>query len=97
MAIAAIILRSAPHIVPVPLDVAQHNQVEVPIVVEIDPCGGGGPSAAADSGLLGYIGKCAVSIVVIKPVAAERGNVKILVAVVVIVAHGNTHAVSRAL
>ena len=88
---------SAPDIIEVPLQIAQDDEIEKAIVVEIDPCGGGGPSAAGRAGFLGYIGKGSVAVVVIETVATVSRDVEIFIAVVIVIAHGDTHAIADAL
>src|ERR1700741_4519583 len=55
----AFFVLAAPHIVPVPLDIPQNDQVKQAIVVQVDPGGGSGPTAACDTCLLGNIGESA--------------------------------------
>src|SRR5580658_2237800 len=88
VAVAAIVPGAAPDIIPVPDDVAQHDQVEETVAIEIDPRGRSGPSAAADARLGGDIGESAITVVVIEVIAAEASDIEVLVAVVVVVPDG---------
>src|SRR5271170_1632955 len=88
---------AAPEIVPIPLDIPQYNEVEESISVKIDPGRGGGPSAAHNTGFLGYIGKGSVAIVVVELIAAVGRYVQVFIAVVVVIADRYSHAVARAL
>ena len=93
---------ATPDVFPVPLDVAEDDQVEPAVVVEVDPGGGGGPvhargGVAAGAGLLCDVGEGPVAVVVVQVVAAELGDVEVFEAVIVKVADGNAHAVADAL
>ena len=50
----------------------------------------------ANPGLGGHVGEAAVAVVAVEPVAEEAGDVEVLVAVVVVVAHRHALAVPRA-
>ena len=84
---------TAPDVCPIPGNVAGYNQVEQAVVIQVDPPGRAGPAAAADSGLLGDIGKGAVAVVVVEAVASVGGYENILVSIVVVVGDCNAHAV----
>ena len=77
MAIRAIsrFVFAAPDIVKVPLQIAQHNQVQQSVALQINPGGAGGPSAPGGAGFFGYIGKSAVTIIMVEPVAPVGRNV----------------------
>src|SRR5271170_7048131 len=99
MAIATVTfaMLAAPEIVPIPLDIPEDHKIEESIAVEIDPCGGSGPSAARYTGFLSYIRKGSVPIVVVEVIAAIGRYIKVFIAFVVVVADGYPHAVARAL
>ena len=69
-----------------------HEQIQPSIVVKVEPDRARGPAGEIDSGLLGRIGKCAVTVVAVQRGAATGGNKKIGKAVVVVVAHRDSHA-----
>ncbi len=88
---------AAPDIVEVPLHVAQHDEIEQAIVIEVHPGCGRRPTAAAGAGALRDIGEGSVSVVVIEMVAAEAGYIEIVVSVIVVVADSYAHVVSDTL
>ncbi len=88
---------ATPDIVKVPLQVSGHDQIQQSISIQIDPRRAGRPPAATDAGLFRYISKCAVSIVMVKPVSAIGGYVQIFKPIIVIVSDGNSHAVTASL
>jgi hypothetical protein len=87
---------AAPDIAEVPLQIAEHDQIEQAVIIQIHPSRAGGPSAAADPRLFRHIAESAVAIVVIKLVTAVSGDIEIFIAIVVIVAHGDAHAKTHA-
>src|SRR2546430_14551842 len=40
--------RAAPEIVKIPFHVAQDNQIEQPVIIQVPPCRAGGPAAAVE-------------------------------------------------
>src|SRR5271154_3356333 len=88
---------ATPLIVPIPRNVAIHDQIEQAVVIEVDPRGRGGPTAAANAGLLRHISECAVAVVVVEAIAAIPGYEYILVAVIVVIGNSDTHPVANAL
>ena len=84
-------------VVEVPLHVAEDDEVEEAIVIEVDPGGGGGPAAASGAGLRGDVGEGAVAVVVVEMVAAVAGDVEVFVAVVVVISDRYSHVVAYAL
>src|SRR5208282_1760025 len=68
------------------------EKIEEAVAIVIAPSGTGGPSAESDTGLLGYVGECAVVIVVIEAIFSVVGNVDVGPAVVVVVGDGNAKA-----
>ena len=46
----ALAVLAAPDVFPVPFDVSEDDQVEFPVVIEVDPGGGGGPAHAGGWG-----------------------------------------------
>src|SRR5579872_591046 len=77
----------------VPFHVTRDEQVEFAVVVIIEKSGRDGPTPAGDPGLRGHIGERSVSIVVIENVPAVTGDVQIRIAIVVVVADRDAHAV----
>src|SRR6266404_3059347 len=93
----ALLVLAAPDVIEVPLHIAHDDQVEQAIVIKIHPRRAGGPAAARDSSLFGDVGECSVAIIVIELVAAERGHVEVLEAIIVEIADGDSHPVTGAL
>ncbi len=93
----AFLVLAAPDVIEVPLHIAQDHQVEQAVVIKVYPRRAGGPAAASDSGCFGDVGERAVAIIAIELVAAERGHVDVLEAVIVVIADGNSHPVTGAL
>lgn len=93
----AFAMLAAVDVVEVPLHIAEDDEVEEAVVIEVDPGGGGGPAAAGGSGLGGDVGEGSVAVVVVEVVAAEAGDVEVFVAVVVVVTDGYSHVVADAL
>jgi len=75
----------------VPFQIAEHNQVEPPIVVQIHPGRGGGPPAAAGSGSLGHIGKFPGAVVVVEVIATVSRHIEVFLTVIIVVAHRDAH------
>ena len=73
-------------------DVVHGEKVQLAVIVVVEPDGAHKPSGEAGSGFFGHIGKGAVAIVVIKRIAAVRGDVNVGPAIAVVIADGNTHA-----
>src|SRR5207237_9117123 len=67
------------------------HQVGIAVVVVVGKSGASGPAAVAHPRLLGDIGESAVTIVSVKNVAAQAGDVKVGPAVVVVVAYCAAH------
>ena len=85
---------SAITIVPeAPIHVTGDEKVELTIIVVVEKPGAHAPSAGSNSGVLRYIRECAVSVVVVKRVAAVACHVNVFEPIVVIVAYGYTHSV----
>ena len=73
-----------------PVNVVANQQVEIPVLVVIEPARAGGPLAlVADAGFGGHIREGAVPVIVVKDGPAVAGDVKVGIAVVVVVAHGH--------
>src|SRR5450432_2406512 len=81
----------------VPVYISENDQNQQTVVIQIDPCGAGGPSAAPRARRCRHVRERAVSVVVIETVASVCGDVKVFKAIVVIVPHRDTHAVARPL
>src|SRR6202044_1868846 len=88
---------ATPNVIKVPLEIAEHDQVQQAICVQIDPGSSGGPTASAHSSLLRHVCKSAVPIVVVELVASVGSDIEVLVSIVVIICGGDTHAVAGAL
>ncbi len=93
---------AAPHVFEVPVHVAQHDEVEQAVVVEVDPGRAGGPGVswrrvASRAGAHSDIGEGAVAVVVVQVIAAVARDVQVFEAVVVVVADSHAHAVAHAL
>src|SRR5579875_870823 len=74
-----------------PFNVVAHHQVKVAVLVIIKPCRAGGPSPFIGYARFGGdIGKRAVAIVMLKDGAAIAGDVKIRIAIVIVIAYGAT-------
>src|ERR1700719_1350408 len=71
-----------------------NEQIQQPIIVIVKPHRTGSPSGCGDASLHGYVGECAVSIVVIQNAAPVLRHIEIGESVAIIVADGNTLTVS---
>src|SRR5579859_7925281 len=78
-----------------PLDVVADEQIQLAIVVYIYPGRAGAPAPVAYPRRIAHIHKTLAVIVMQQPVAADTGDIKVLIAVVVIVSHGHAHALHR--
>ena len=78
-----------------PLDVVADEQIELAIIIVVDPGGARAPvhSRAAHSGRRGDLGELAVALVVKQVIAPHRGEEDVRQPVVVIIANGHPHAV----
>src|SRR5450631_422008 len=85
-----------------PVAVIRDDQVEVSIVVIIEPGGSDRPQFSslsigpAHTRRLGYIRKCAIAVIAVKRVPMNSNDVEILEAIVVVVANGDAHLISMA-
>src|ERR1700730_2050945 len=84
----AFLVLPAPDILEIPIRIAEDNQIQESVPVQIHPCRAGRPAASSHTRLLGYIGECAIAVIVVELVSAVRGHVKIFEAVIVVVANG---------
>src|SRR6266851_833243 len=73
-----------------------NEQVELSIVVIVEPDGAGGPAVHCNPGFLRNIGKCAVTIVVIKDASAVLAEEQVWITVAVVVAGCGAHSVAAA-
>jgi hypothetical protein len=71
-----------------PVDVVGHEKIQLAVVVIVKPHGACGKSRIGHSRLGGHVGKLAIAQIAEKMVGADRSDVDIDVAVVVIVANG---------
>src|ERR1700733_1706782 len=88
---------AAVDIAKIPIEVAEHHQVQVAVVVQVHPGGAGRPAAAGDARTLGDISERTVAVVVIELVAAISRDVEVLEPIIVVIANRNSHAVTGAL
>src|SRR6266550_667699 len=70
-----------------------NDDVEMAVVIEVEETGRDGPAAACDSCFGGNVGESSVAIIVIKDVLPVARNEEIGVAVIVVVADRDAHAV----
>ena len=71
-----------------PVDVVGDEEIELAVVVVVEPHGAGGKSGIGDAGFGGHIGKLAVAQIAEEMIRSEGGDVDVVVAVVVVVADG---------
>src|SRR5438128_1897284 len=83
--------------VKVPLQVSSDDEIQLPVIVDVNPCCASGPAGAGDSRLGGYVRKSSVSIVVVKRVVAITRDIEIFEAIIVVVPDCHTHSVGVAL
>jgi len=78
-----------------PVDVIADEQVQLSVVIVIDPGGAGAPAIwpAARASFGGGLPESAVALVPEEMVSSHRGDEEIHQAVVVVIARGNAHAV----
>src|SRR2546427_7985763 len=79
----------------VEVDVAGHEQVQLPVAVVIPEGAPGGPSIHGDAGRFAHVGERPVVVVVIEPIAAVVGDVEVGPAVVVEVARAQDRKSTR--
>ena len=76
-----------------PLHVVPHDQIQAPIPVVIHPSGSSAEFVwPGEAGLLRHVRERAVSVVVKQTALAERGHEQVVVAVVIVIAHGHSQA-----
>src|SRR5260370_24334297 len=73
--------------------VSSDEEIKMAVVIVIQKARGNRPAAGGYSSSLGYIRESAVAIVVVQDIFAVAGDVEIGETVIVIVAHGDAHAV----
>ncbi len=89
-------------LVDLPVTIVDHEEIEQPVVVVVEPASADGPHLLAmcvlsgNACLGGDFGERAVAIVVKKLVARDVGEKNVGVAVIVVIANGDTHAVACA-
>src|SRR5215475_205239 len=74
------------------VDVVRHEEVNVPVIIDVAKCATRAPELRPDAGFLGDVGKRTVSIVVIQLVSAKAGDVEICPAIVVVIGRTRSHA-----
>ena len=74
------------------VDKAGHEQIQLAVVVIVEPDGAGGPSGCGHTGPVGNVGKSAIAVVVIKNIAPITRDVKIDPAIAVIIGSSYSHA-----
>src|SRR5258706_1765502 len=77
----------------IPFHVSSDEEIEMAVIIEIEKARGDRPAAGRYSSFLGHIRESAVAIVVVQDILAVAGDVEIGETVIVIVAHGDAHAV----
>src|SRR6266498_792517 len=73
------------------MDEARDKEIELAVVVIVEPNGAGGPAWRGHTGLLAHIRKRPISTVMIEDVSSVAGNVKILPAVAIVITRGHAH------
>src|SRR5262249_12797943 len=78
-----------------PADVVTNEQIELSVVVIIDPGSAGTPAVAcsAHSGGLGHVAKLSAPFVAEQPISANTRNENIHQAVVIVIAYGDAHPI----
>src|SRR6185369_2968772 len=76
-----------------PVDVVADEEIELAVVVIVEPGGARGKTWIADAGGFGYVEKLAAAEVVEEMVWADAGDVDVGVAVVVVVSRGDADAI----
>src|SRR5262249_38670023 len=74
------------------LNEARNEQVELPVIVVVEPNRASGPTLHSYSSLLGHVGKRAVTVIMIQRITAVVGDIEVLPPVTVIVGCGHSHA-----
>src|SRR6185369_9098612 len=83
-----------------PVEIICDKQIEFPVAIIVEPGSGNSPEflpggeSPAHPSSFGYIAERAVSVVVIEKIAVEAGDVKIRMAVVVVIRSRRTHTVA---
>src|ERR1700694_3679653 len=70
---------------------AGDEQVQLPVVVIVEPDGASGPARRGEAGLIRRISERAITVVVIKNVAAITRDIEINPAIAIVIAGGDTH------
>src|SRR5271169_5244472 len=87
---------TAPDVVKVPIEITEHDQVQLAVVIQINPRGAARPTTPFHARLVGDIREGFIPVVVIKLVSTVCGYIEVLETVVIIVTHRNAHPVSLA-
>ncbi len=77
----------------VPFHITGHKKIEMAVVIEIEKTGGDGPSATRDSRFGGDIREGSIAVVVIQDVLSVARDEEIGIAIIVVVADRDAHAV----
>src|SRR5260370_21012796 len=77
----------------IPFHVSSDEEIEMAVIIVIEKARGARPAAVGLSSFRGLIVESAVAIVVVQNIFAVAGDVQIGETVIVIVAHGDAHAV----
>ena len=75
------------------LQVVGHVEVQVAVIFHVEEGGAGAPVGTNDAGFGRNVAEGAVPVVAIEPIGSEVGDVDVPVAVIVVVANGNPHAI----
>ena len=76
-----------------PLDVVRHEDVDASILVVVDPCGARAEVRVRDARPLGDVTELEIAFVPEQAIPLERRHVHVVSAVIVVIAHGDAHAV----
>ena len=75
------------------LQVVGHVEIQVTVIVHVEKGGAGAPVGTTDAGFGRNVAEGSVPVVAKERIGSEVGDVDVPVAVVVVIAHGNPHAV----
>src|SRR3954468_24715422 len=73
------------------IDEAAEEEIELAIVIVIEPYGAGGPTRGEEAGLAGDVGEGAVAVIAVEDAIAVGGDEDIGPTVVIVVTDGHAH------
>src|ERR1051326_3182283 len=76
-----------------PLHIMRDKQVQLAIIVIVEPHRAGGEAGVGHAGFRGYISKLAVAKIAEKMIAANGGDIDVVKAIIVVVANRTTQAI----